>query len=113
MLTDEEVQSLRAGVVKAGNRPAQPGPHRWVLCEDGPLKGIRVRMGGEGPVYPSASFGWCELTKRGAVVAMYVPSLDPERWRFRGYETPGGGGDGEPIRVHTAYQQPEAAGVLP
>ena len=106
VLTPSEIESLRAGVVAAGKRPPQPGPFRWVLCEDGPLAGIGVRLAGEGRVYEGASFGWCELTRRGAVVASYVPSLDPERWRFKGYDRPGQGGDAAPYRPHGGHAAP-------
>ena len=111
MLTQSEIESLRAGVVAAGNRPPPPGPSRWVLCEDGPLAGIGVRLSGECRVYEGASFGWCTVTRTGAVVASYEPSLDPERWRFRGYARPGGGGS--PFRPHGGHAAAPGGGVLP
>jgi hypothetical protein len=88
MLTDRQVESLRAAVQAAQSR-ARVAPWRWAKCIDGPLVGIQVRL--ELAIYrgPEASFGWCFLTREGPVVAHYQQGGRPGEWRFAGWCCPG------------------------
>lgn len=88
MLTSEQVEDLRRRVGAYARKPHQ-GRERVATCIDGPLQGLRVPL--EEGIYsgPEATFGWCQSTRDGPVLALYGQSGTPGAWRFRGYECPG------------------------
>lgn len=83
MLTPSEIHDLRQRVRMNQARPA--GPFTRAVCVDGPLESLTLFVP-EG----AASIGWSTVTATGPVVAMYRQGDSAVRWRFAGWERPGG-----------------------
>jgi len=88
VLSSSDVQQLREKVQAAQQGPFQ-GEYQWARCIDGPLIGLHVKIGLDVCRQPDATFGWCQLSEKGPVVACYTQTGTAGEWRFRGFDLPG------------------------
>lgn len=87
MLKTDQVTELRGKVEKA-NRLRASEPFTLARCEDGPLKGLPIRLAPHEARSRKIIVGWSLPTDRGPILAMYRPGDRAGGLRFDRYVAP-------------------------